>query len=301
MDVIFLIGCPRSGTSMALNLLAVQRDFAWISNRLNGYPQFPLLAALNRLYDIQPIRKRRYLSKPPPRRLIPNLFPFPQEAQPFLVHYLSRFNWCPHVDIPRAHTPEDVTDSEAEKLRRVADQICRYHGRSRLLMKYTCSARIAYFSRIFPKAKFIHLVRDGRAVAYSQASMRRANRWSRDDSLLEWISQAWPEAFRAQWQDEGHTWLTHGAFEWRYYVNMIRKEARSLPDTRYHEMSYERLVKTPDTELLSALQFCGLEMDDRLPWYLSVRKLRNFNTKWQTELSAQERTALEEIFGDKYL
>ena len=45
--------------------------------------------------------------------------------------------------------------------------VLRYHGKARFAAKLTGPARISYVSSIFPEARFVHVVRDGRAVVQS--------------------------------------------------------------------------------------------------------------------------------------
>ena len=49
---IFLIGCPRSGTTILLRLIAAHEELAWVSRYVNKLPKRLSLTLLNRVYDL---------------------------------------------------------------------------------------------------------------------------------------------------------------------------------------------------------------------------------------------------------
>ncbi len=48
---VFIIGCPRSGTTMLLDILSSHEDFAWISQFVNKLPSKIYLGYIQRLYN----------------------------------------------------------------------------------------------------------------------------------------------------------------------------------------------------------------------------------------------------------
>ena len=49
---IFMIGMPRSGTSVLSEALSLHEDLGWISNYVQQFPYLPCLSILNRFADI---------------------------------------------------------------------------------------------------------------------------------------------------------------------------------------------------------------------------------------------------------
>ena len=95
---------------------------------------------------------------------------------------------------------------------------------------------------LFPDAKFVHLIRDGRDVALSYLGMPMF---------------------------EGGIW--HAAWRWRDWVTAGIRSGRSLGPERYIEVRYEELVAQPETELRGLCTFLGLEFDERmLSFYLDA-------------------------------
>jgi len=88
---LFIVGAPRSGTSLLYKLLCLHPRAAWISNWGRRAPGQPALAMLNRLAPRLPATRRRawfgadggnaYVYGRP-RPLVERLFPMPVEGEP---------------------------------------------------------------------------------------------------------------------------------------------------------------------------------------------------------------------------
>ena len=87
---VFLVGAPRSGTSLVYKALCVHRDASYISNWVRLFPAIPQLAVLNRAAVRLPELRRRawfgggdnayvYGSRRP---LWQRAFPMPVEGEP---------------------------------------------------------------------------------------------------------------------------------------------------------------------------------------------------------------------------
>jgi hypothetical protein len=76
--------------------------------------------------------------------------------------------------------------------------------------------RIAALDALFPEARIIHVVRDGRDVAASSLE-------------LGWVKT-----------------IEQAALQWRRHVQAGRRAGRLLPSLRYHELRYEDLVGDPE-------------------------------------------------------
>ncbi len=86
---------------------------------------------------------------------------------------------------------------------------------------------------MFPEARFVHVIRDGRDVALSYRSV------------------AW-----------GPTTVEDGALRWRRNVRRGLIDGRRLGPDRYHEVRYERLVTEPEAVLRDLCEFIDLPWDD---------------------------------------
>jgi hypothetical protein len=117
------------------------------------------------------------------------------------------------------------------------------HGKSRWGDKtpiYVLS--IPAIAGLFPDAKFVHLIRDGRDVALSYLGMPRF-----DGRIL------------------------HAAWRWRDWVTAGVRSGSGLGAERYIEVRYEELVEQPETELRRLCTYLGMEFDERmLSFYLDA-------------------------------
>ena len=143
---------------------------------------------------------------------------------------------------------------------------------------------------LFPSARFVHLIRDGRDAAVSFLSMRAGI-----------MTEGWgyprdAAGFAAQWATE---------------VRAARALGRRVGPERYRELRYEKLVADPAAALREICVFAGLEYDDAMLGYVgqtdSARKEHQQRLNepprvgvrdWRTEMSQQDRPAFEEVAGD---
>jgi hypothetical protein len=106
--------------------------------------------------------------------------------------------------------------------------------------------RIPTLHALWPKARFVHLIRDGRDVCMS------AINWSRAYKLARRYST---------WTEDP---ITTAALWWEWHVRLGREDSRSLPPKLYHEVRYEALVSEPAKECEKLCCFLDLPYDDAM-------------------------------------
>ena len=57
---VFIIGCPRSGTTLLLDLLAAHEAFAWASHYTNHLSRFSILDLLNLVYEVPVLGRKLF-------------------------------------------------------------------------------------------------------------------------------------------------------------------------------------------------------------------------------------------------
>jgi hypothetical protein len=128
--------------------------------------------------------------------------------------------------------PADLADA----VRRVFEAYSRSEGRTRWADKTPIYVLIMEsIAGLLPEARFVHLIRDGRDVAASYASVP----WG-------------PRSF------------TTAATRWRRHVTAGRRSGRVLGPERYLELRYERLVEAPEAELARLCAFLDLEFTPQM-------------------------------------
>lgn len=99
---------------------------------------------------------------------------------------------------------------------------------------------IALLAELFPEARFVHIIRDGRDVA------------------LSWLDTGW---------DFGPQTIEEAALYWRYHVKRGQRSGRALGAERYREVLYEDLLRDPPGGLKTLCEFLELDFDPRMLAY----------------------------------
>lgn len=282
---LFIIGGPRGGKSLTMEVLASHGEFAWISDHLNFAPNLSILSGLNRIYDIPRLGPHLYRLSVKQKDILPHplLLPYPAETNNFFNKHLSRFGLknrgesaCHNRLPPGLRDGKDISHKEVNRLRNTIDEICWLEKKERFVSEYSLWPRMNYFSTAFPKAKFVHVVRDGRAVAYSyKEAMERPDYYEWDER--DWWIRYWPREWKTEFKKNHGTVLAFCAYQWKFFLKLIWKDADRISNERYMEVKYRDLMENPKESFSKILNFGGLEMDDRMECYLRKKRLKNMN------------------------
>ncbi len=257
---LFVVGAPRSGTSLLYRALALHPDAAWISNYHRRLPAVPEVAVLNRVARRWPATRSRvwfgeegdnayrYAGR---RSLLERVFPQPVEGEPVFAHRgVGESGPTP--------TPDDRQARLARDLRRAV----RASGGTVLVSKRIGhNRRVPLLHGIDPEARFVVVTRDGRAVARSLAK-------------VDW----WPESHiwwyggtPVEWAAEGRDPVELCARHWVREVEAIRSGVAAVPPGLVHHVRYEELVRDPGRVLGEVASFAGLGQDPE--WRSSLARL----------------------------
>jgi hypothetical protein len=99
---------------------------------------------------------------------------------------------------------------------------------------------------LWPEAKFVHLIRDGRDVCMSILSWKKASR--KVGRFTTWTED--PLSTTALW--------------WEWSVRLGREDGSSLEPGLYYEMRYESLIAHPADECAALCTFLGLPYEDEM-------------------------------------
>src|SRR5688572_249964 len=144
---------------------------------------------------------------------------------------------------------------------------------------------------LWPEAKFVHIIRDGRDVCLSALD------WGKGVTRFSTF--------------EEDPFTTAGVW-WEWYVRLGREGARQLGPGLYHELRYESLVAEPERESARLCEFLGIPYDasilrfhqgrtsskpglsSKSAWLPVTRGLRD----WQTTMDADNVLRFEAAAGD---
>lgn len=276
-SIVFLVGAGRSGTTLVYKLMSLHPGVGYLSNyderRFPAGRAARLVAgdlerkieawfsgAGNAYFVSRPLRKR--------------FFPTPVEGE-------AIYRRCGLPRFPgRGYLPGPAT---VRALRRRFERIRRGAGAEVLVTKRTANnRRLRALETIFPRARFIHVIRDGREVA---DSLRRVEWWP--DHRVWWDGRTAREI-----QSEGEGALALAARNWVWEIEALARGLAAIAPERILELRYEALVDDPVSGLAQALEFAGLAMSPALRSAVVALGLCRRPPAWVDSWSRQERDAV---------
>lgn len=279
-NLIFVVGAPRSGTSILLDFLTVPKNVAWIPQKLAENPGNLRFAGRTGRQN-WPLLGEFFLE----RRFAWKSVPQPATGPEFWDHYLPAFT--PPESEPTVPGKGEVTESEKEALRRVVCDLCDRQRRGMLVAEYTGFPRIRLMREIFPEARFLQVIRDPRSVAYHMVKkMEGANHllWQHRGKWKELM----PPALQQRLEELPDTPLNFSGVLVRWYHDLYAEETGELPAEDFCEIAYSDLLAKPTLTLKKVMKFAGLEMNNRFKYYLKFHDIQQSNQRTNRNLSGTE-------------
>lgn len=278
---IFMVGSGRSGSSVFHDILSHHPHIAWLSEICNRYPKRPwankLIVRLSHASLVGQLVRRRF---------------GPGECYSFWEYYARGFR-TPFRDL----LAEDATEKQQVALRQA---LTRAHAsdRDKLLVKLTGWPRIGFLRKIFPGAKFIHLVRDGRAVANSLLSVDWWWGWRGPGN---WRFGDLGELDRSDWERNRQSFVALAGIEWKLILAAVEQARASLAPDTFLQIRYEDLCADPVAVVHRAMEFFNVPRSATFERHVSNRNLVNRNDKWKQHLTEGQQQVLMDVIGPQLL
>jgi len=267
---LFIVGCARSGTTLLQRIVDAH----------------PLIAIIHELHWVTSYFKQQKVRRPEDR------------VTPELVAGLLENHRFARLRIAR----EDVKGlvGSGESIPYVKFLTCIFElyrlANGKPLVGNKTPAYVRHLSALhtlWPQAKFIHLIRDGRDVCLSAMS------WSRADvtvgRFVTWGAD--PVSTTALW--------------WKRKVVLGQEGGRSVGSGLYREIRYESLVAQPTDECEALCEFLDLPYDDAMlrfaegrsgvdpvdpdhPWMPLTSGIRD----WRSQMPEADIERFEAVAGD---
>lgn len=274
---LFVVGCPRSGTTLLQRMLdhhprlAVSNDTHFIARCLEK-------CASQHMEEV--IRDGN--------------LPLSRE----LVEAVRTYHRFPRFGLPNDIVMQSARESSTyrEFVSELYARFCRMHGKSMSGEKTPDYSRhIRLLHALFPEARFVHLIRDGRDVALS---------------ALDWAHDKKGPGRMELWKKEP---VGVCALWWAWLVAAGCEQGRRIPSSRYVEVKYESLVSAPRHTLAQISRFLGLRFDAAMlrcfeganrgrsgksaksAWLPPTAGLRD----WRTQMPARDLELFEALAGDQ--
>jgi len=275
---IFVVGVGRSGSTVFHRALSYHPTVAWFCSLMYLRPRSTFT---NRW-------AMRMLNVPFAGHAIRSWFK-PVECFLFWEHYCKGFRH-PCRDLTRA----DVTNANKASLHRALGAVPTKR-RHRLLMKLTGWPRIGFLREVFPDAKFVHVVRDGRGVVNS---MLNVDWWWGWRGPQNWRWGELPPEMMAEWEKHDRSFVALAALEWKLLMTAYDKVVPTLDPGQYTEVKYEDFCAAPMDVFREVSAFVGLQWTPAFERKLSGMQFHNANSKWQTELTTAQQTILNDVLAE---
>jgi hypothetical protein len=290
---IFVVGCHRSGTTVLYEALAKHPDLVFLSNASALLPRIPILSnAVADLFGLDEVEQERFLKDG-----IPFTPATPSEAIRIWELYAPEGgDYC---------LDENYSNPKMEQyLKHTIKKHLKYFTRSRFINKNPDnSVRIRYLNKLFPDAKFINIIRDGRAVCSSLMKVRKISAEFFGPEHRHAVSGVKVKA----WQEIGETWKTDPISSigllWKEVVETVERDKVSVDAERFLELRFEDLVAEPFAYLEKMVQFCELRWDPITKAAVreasQILTMDSRNDAWKKRLKAQDLEKLMTIIGSK--
>lgn len=206
------------------------------------------------------------------------------------------WNWhCRGFSRPcRDLLADDVRPNEAMRMQAALAGITAGRRR-RLAIKLTGWPRIGFLAGVFPDAKFIHLVRDGRAVVNSLLNVDFWQGWVGPEN---W---GWGELTRSEeeeWRISGKSFVVLAALQWKRHMDAFEIAKARLASEQCLELKYEAFAGNPVAEMQRVLEFCQLDANCDFNAKIASLAIDNRNCKWREQLTRRQQLLLEHSLRD---
>ncbi len=293
MTLVFIVGTGRCGSTMVQEMLARHSDVGFISNVDSKFASLDLLGRQNNsVYQRTPLR---YTQRD--RRRIagigePSESHFgPSEAYRLLEKHVSPVVSAPFRDL----TSEDVTPWLDKRFRAVFERRIEAQGKPVFMHKFTGWPRVGFIHKVFPEARFVHVIRDGRAVANS---LVQRPWWKGYLGTPVWEFGTLPKDYARIWHESGQDFVVLAALEWALLMDAFATAKKSVPSSQWMDVHYERFVENPRSHVESLFSFTGLEWTDDFE-----SRFRRFTftggkrDRHHKDLTSKQIKALDEALG----
>jgi hypothetical protein len=285
VNLAFIVGTGRCGSSLIHEILARHEDIGFISNIDDNLSRLNLKGRWNNQLFRTPLGRLTRKG---------SLLKFaPSEAYKLIARQISPIYESSDRDLAAG----DVTPWLERHFVSFFEARQRAQGRPLFLHKYTGWSRMGFFGQLFPEARFIHIVRDGRAVANSWLQMRW---WGGYRGPENWLWGGLPQPYDTEWSENNRSYTRLAGIGWKVLMDSYERASREVSPDRYLEVRYEDFLADPQTTIKSILAFLELAWTPAFGRHFHKQQIyRSRSNAFEHDLSPTQLAELEESLGDK--
>jgi len=280
---IFIVGTGRCGSTVFHSLLATHPHTMWLSGFAEEFPDKP---AWNR-------RAVTAVGNPLVRRIFGKRIK-PGENYGFWYRHAYGF-----AEPGRDLVSADVTPRVRKQVRTAMEPMLT-PKRNRMLIKLTGWSRIGFLNEIFDDAKFIHIVRDGRAVA---SSLLHISSW-------QWRGWYGPYSWRygplspedqAAWEASNRSFAVLAGLQWRIHTRAVEAARQALDPQRFLEVRYETFCEQPAETCRRVSEFAELPDSASFERHVKAASIKDMTNRWRADLSGDQQAMLTDLLREDLL
>jgi hypothetical protein len=276
---VFLVGTGRCGSTFLHQLLAHHPQVAVLTNLAGHYPAHPAWNRWGlRLAHTLPFGGAMLIDRMNPHEHY-NFWEYHARG-------LSR----PFRDLGA----DDVRPMNRDRLHCAIGAAVPSSG-CRFVAKFTGWPRLGFLASVFPDARFIEIIRDGRAVANSFLNVDFWDGWRGPD---QWAWGRLPDAYRREWRDSGQSFVVLAGIQWKMLMDAFERARPAVTPSHLLVVRYEELVADPPGTLASILRFCRLEESHQFDATVRQARIEDCNFKWKQDLSPAQQELLQACLAD---
>ena len=275
---IIIVGTGRCGSTVFHRLLAMHPGVMWLSGLCDRFPTRP---GWNRLAVT-------VVHTPGIGRLLRGRIQ-PGECYRFWDARAYGFSE-PCRDLTRA----DVTVRVRRQVRSAFAGMLTPQRR-RLLLKITGWPRLGYLDEIFGDVRFVHIVRDGRAVA---SSLLHVGFWRGWKGPQGWRAGLLSPEDEAAWKRYDHSFAALAGLEWRIQMRAMEAARQAIDPERFLELKYETLCRDPLGSLRRVLEFTELPGSVDFERRVKETKIRDMSARWRDDLTPAQQKILDDLLHE---
>ncbi|MEM9622338.1 MAG: sulfotransferase [Pseudomonadota bacterium] len=284
MKAVFIIGTGRCGSTLIHEILAKHLDSSFLSTAEENHRRLtPLARWANTFYRAENA---------------PLVSSFTKKFIPTEGYGLISRNVSPIYSRPyRNLTADDATPWLIKRFRAYFENRYQAYQRPVLVHKYTGWSRLGFFHKVFPEAKFVHIVRDGRAVANSWLQMRW---WSGYQGPAKWLWGDLNPSQQALWDANQQSYVTLAGLCWNMLIDTYRDwQSLGLDKEQFIEVKYEDILAQPQGEIARLAEFCDLPWSKDFEQQLAGFDIRTSRkAAYQQDLGTDKLQELEAVVAE---
>jgi hypothetical protein len=278
---IIIVGTGRCGSTIFHRVFARHPNVMWLSGFTDRYPTKP---AVNRWAVTA-------MGNPLLHRALGEKIQ-PGECYVFWDRHAYGFS-TPFRDLLK----EDVTPRIKKQVRRAMEAMLT-PTRNRLLIKIAGWSRIGFLKEIFPDARFVHIVRDGRAVA---SSVLHVDFWRGWRGPQGWNAGMLSPQDQEVWDATGRSFVALAGIQWQLRTRAMEAARAKIDQKDFFEVKYEAFCDQPLETYRRVLEFAELPQSPAFERHVKAASIKSTSNRWRDDLTGPQQAVLDNLLREDLL